>query len=189
MKTVALTALSRPTVTTLSAIRERSDRLRRQADSLSVAKRVESLQRGLGRMETACQRLERVSFVRSPSETDFAVWKRPARLQFGSPGFDPGSSRLPVAVLEDLIERYRITARNIAVALRPSAEQTARSGREPPTSCYRNKPTEQSGGFNRSSVPLCKCIIISENYGCRLEAVDQAHIQTSRCRHLEHRRY
>ena len=60
--TAAATSATTTTTATLTTIRDRADRLERQAESVqAVARRVEgSLTRSLTRMQTACTRLERV---------------------------------------------------------------------------------------------------------------------------------
>ena len=182
--------IHRPTVTTLSAIRERSDRLQRQADSLEgVARRVEgSLQRGLTRMETACQRLERVL-------TLSRTLKQILRLQFETSKLrdydledlrDLTRAAASVAVLEDLMTDQELQARNIAVveAMRPSAEQTARAVRQ-----AANKLLQEQHYHSSSLAQLGATLQVYYHLGelpdAVWKAVDQAHSQAeSVCRQL-----
>jgi hypothetical protein len=181
---------SRPTVTTLSAIRERSDRLQRQSDSLeSVAKRVESsLQRGLTRMETACQRLERVL-------TLSRTLKQILRLQFETSKLrdydledlrDLTRAAASVAVLEDLMKDSELQARNITVVetMRPSTEQTARAVRQAANKLLQEQHN-QSSSLSQLGATLQVYYHLGELPDAVWKAVDQAHNQAeSVCRQL-----
>jgi hypothetical protein len=127
-------ALVSTKTTTLSAIRDRADRLERQADVLhGIAKRVESsMTRGLDRMQIACTRLERVLTLSS-------ALKSILRLQFESNklfGFDLEDVRdltraaASVAILEELLAQPELQARiDFVDRMRPQIQTTARQVR------------------------------------------------------------
>lgn len=122
-------------VVTLPAIRDRSERLERQAETLDgIAKRVEnSLTRGLTRMQVACTQLERTLELN-------AALKMILRLQFENSKLrnydledlrDLTRAAASVAVLEELCKSQpEATQISIVQKLRPQVEATAVSVRK-----------------------------------------------------------
>jgi hypothetical protein len=125
----------KPSSTTLSAVRDKADRLERQSEVLeNVARRVEgSLSRGLKRMETACTRLERVLSLSN-------TLKMILRLQFENSKLqnydledlrDLTRAAASVSVVEDLLKRSELQASIEAIQkIRPEVERTATDVRQ-----------------------------------------------------------
>lgn len=175
---------------TLAAVRERADRLERQAEVLeTVARRVESsLQRGLDRMSTACLRLERVLAL---SQT----LKRLLRFQFEwkkVQNYDLEDTRdltraaASIAVLEDLLthaewheatriqalQHLRPAAEDMAVAVRQAAERLLQA------SIGSNSSSGGAGGSATTpylSATLQVYFSLQELPAAVWQAVDQAH--------------
>ncbi|GKY92903.1 hypothetical protein MPSEU_000259300 [Mayamaea pseudoterrestris] len=133
----AATAVTSTTTgsTTLSSIRDRADRLERQADVLeSVASRVDcSLTRGLSRMEASCTKLERVLKLSN-------TLKSILRLQFETNklmNYDLEDQRdltraaASVSVLEELLSQAELQQGiDVVEKMRPEIQSTAKQVRE-----------------------------------------------------------
>jgi len=131
------TSASSSSANTLSVLREKCDRLKRQGDVLDgVAQRVEtSLQRGMKRMDTSTKRLSRVLDLS-------AALKMIMRLQFESSklqGYylddlrDLTRAAGSVAVIEDLLAKPELNATppiDIVESIRPQVKRTATAVRK-----------------------------------------------------------
>ncbi|KAL7558687.1 hypothetical protein ACA910_013407 [Epithemia clementina (nom. ined.)] len=143
--TTTTTMTTTTTSATLSAIRERADRLERQSQVLeTVAKRVEgSLQRGLDRMNVACLKLQRVLALSTTLKMILRAQFENAKLQNYDLDGDGGcdwrdltKAAASVAILEDLLRKPELSlssksSSKIALVeqLRPEATRAAASVR------------------------------------------------------------
>jgi len=167
------------TTMTLAAIRDRAERLERQGDVLDgVAKRVEnSLSRGLTRMETACQRLERVLTLSS-------TLKSIMRLQFESNkllNYDLDDTRdltraaASAAVLEDLLSQPELQAGiHVVDRMRPQIEKTARQVRQAAASLLQEQYSQPTA-LSQLGATLQVYYHLGELPDAVWKAVDEAH--------------
>jgi len=191
---IAAAATNTTSNNNLASVRDRADRLERQAEVLQgVAKRVEgSLQRGLDRMSTACLRLERVLEL---SQT----LKRLLRFHFEwrkVQNYDLDDTRdltraaASVAVLEDLLKHpeWQTSSSNGAAAVKalqhwkPAAEQMARSVRHAAAQLLQQQTNSTTGSRDNPtmspyhlSATLQVYFSLQELPAAVWQAVDQQH--------------
>lgn len=180
-------AATSTTAITISSVRERADRLERQAEVLeTVARRVEgSLQRGLDRMSVACLRLERVLAL---SQT----LKRLLRFQFEwtkVQNYDLEDTRdltraaASIAILEDLLtqeEWHEATKISKLAHLRPAAEEMAAAVRQAAERLLQASINPAAGDGTAISTPYLSATLqvyfsLQELPQAVWQAVDQAH--------------
>lgn len=164
----------------LSAVRERAARLERQAEVLDgIAGRVEtSLTRGLTRMETACERLERVLTLSS-------TLKSILRLQFEAnklSGYDLEDVRdltraaSSVAVLEELLSSEELKPGiNLVDEMRPTIVATAKQVRESAATLLEEQYTQPNLTLTQLGATLQVYYNLGELPSAVWKAVDHAH--------------
>lgn len=175
---------------TLQAMRDKADRLQKQADSLeTVARRVESsLTRGLGRMEVSCKKLERVLLLS-------ASLKKILRLQFENEKLqsydledvrDLTRAAASVAVLEELLKETSDDTINIVEKLRPQAEDTARAVRKAAASLMaQHQSTSKLQSLQKLGATLQVYYHLGELPDAVWKAVNDAHTKAeAACRQL-----
>jgi conserved oligomeric Golgi complex subunit 5 len=174
---------STATAETLAAIRDRAVRLERQAEGLEVtARRVEtSLTKGLHKMKSATQKLERVLAVSS-------ALKMILRLQFESAKLlsydlddvrDLTRAAASVAVLEDLLRQPQFAQTNKPIAvverMRPAAVNTARAVRLAASKLLQEQ--HAATNLHQLGAVLQVYYHLNELPTAVWKAVDQAHAQ------------
>ena len=170
------------TTTTLQAIRDRADRLERQAETLeSIARRVEtSVQKGLHKMQTACQRLEHVLATSSALKRILQWQFENAKLQ----NYDLEDARdltraaASVAVLQDLLEDDT-QQQDIAVVqtLRPQALATAQAVRQAAADLFQSSPSAAEQGMTQLGATLRVYYHLGELPKAVWKALQDAHEQ------------
>ncbi|GAX29534.1 hypothetical protein FisN_36Hh028 [Fistulifera solaris] len=175
---------------TLRAMREKADRLQKQAESLeTVTRRVESsLARGLTRMEVSCKNLERVLLLS-------ASLKKILRMQFENEKLqsydlddlrDLTRAAASVAVLEDLLKETSDEKIDIVEKLRPEAESTARAVRKAAASLMaQHQNTAKMNALQKLGATLQVYYHLGELPDAVWKAVDDAHTKAeAACREL-----
>ena len=175
---------------TLQAMRQKADRLQKQADSLeTVTRRVESsLTRGLGRMEISCQQLERVLLLS-------ASLKKILRLQFEKEKLqsydledlrDLTRAAASVAVLEELLKETSHETIHVVEKWRPEAETTARAVRKAAALLMeQHQNTANLPALQKLGATLQVYYHLGELPDAVWKAVNDAHIQAeAACREL-----
>lgn len=175
---------------TLQAMRDKADRLQKQADSLeTVAKRVESsLTRGLDRMEVSCKKLERVLLLS-------ASLKKILRLQFENEKLqsydledqrDLARAAASVAVLEELLKETSDETIHIVEKLRPQAMESARQVRKAAAALMaQHQNTEKLQALQKLGATLQVYFHLGELPDAVWKAVNDAHTKAeAACRQL-----